>query len=426
MARSDRRRSSSSRDSRRRAAAARRRRQAREPREAALEPSRARRVRFVGGAVATALVVLVGVVVWLGVRDDGEAAGLGESLRTTVLAEQGDVLPVTDPVASYRVVYRLESMSAQGVAVRTEEIRVRRPFDGRVVSALGEDGIADPELDVRSTMGRYADATATGDLPTVAEGRPASALGDLRVDGVLEDLVRIGLFEPRERREVLGRECQVYRTGQALETLVLARPTDEDHADVCIDATGILLEQVAVVGGEAQVYEIATELDLGAPFGDDVFAVDGEAISVVDGGSELEAIDPSVAPTAGYWSFPAVPEGYEHVGRYLLRSAVASDEPGATSTTVGVSPVPSVETYVDVYVDGTSFLVVQQGPADAAPTRATEDTTPVEAGSLGDAVVSPALSGSVLAATTPTGFLELVGTRSAADLGTIAAALVVS
>jgi hypothetical protein len=40
--------------------------------------------------------------------------------------------------------------------------------------------------------------------------------------------------------------------------------------------------------------------------------------------------------------------------------------------------------------------------------------------------VSPALSGSVLAATTPTGFLELVGTRSAADLGTIAAALVVS
>jgi hypothetical protein len=378
------------------------------------------------GAVGVVLLVLAVVVVWLVARGDDGETGFSDALRTPVLTEDGDVLPVTEVVASYRVVYRLESRTADGVAVRTEEIRVRRPFDGRVVSALGETGIADPELDVRSTMGRYADATATGDLPSVAEGIPATALGDLRVDGVLEDLVRLGLFEPRERREVLGRECQVYRTGQALETLLLARPTEEDHADVCIDASGILLEQVAVVAGEAQVYEIATELEVGATIGDDVFAIDGEPVPVVDGGSELEAIDPDVAPTAGYWSFPEVPAGYAHVGRFRLRSAVASEEPVATSTTIGVTPVDAVETYVDVFVDGASFLVLQQGPAEAAPTRDTEDTTPVEAGALSAATVSPSLSGSVLAATTPTGFLELVGTRTAADLGSLAAALSVS
>src|SRR5690606_23900536 len=148
---------------------------------------------------------------------------------------------------------------------------------------------------------------------------PSAAIGDLRVDGVLDDLVRAGLFVPKERREVLGRECQVYRTGQALETLVLLAATDQNHADGCIDAGGLVLEQVAVIDGEAQVYQVAITVDTDPRLDDATFAVEGDRLTVDDGGSELEEIGPTTPPISGYWHFPSPPAGYEHVGRYRLR-----------------------------------------------------------------------------------------------------------
>jgi hypothetical protein len=418
-------RASATRSERRRAAAARRRQLARRETASVHRQSQRHRRRrlalFIGAPVL--LVAVVGTVVVL-TRDDSEA--LLDELTAPIVAEEGDVLPVDDLLESYRVQYRIETPGADGVVQRTEDILIRRPFDAHITVYPGAEATGTPEVEALSSLGFYADITT--ETPDAGTGLPAAALGDLRVDGVLDDLVEAGLFQPRERREVLGRECQVYRTGQAVETMQLAAPTDSDFADVCIDASGLVLEEVAITGGESQLHEIATLVDTAPEVDDDAFTVDAEPLALADGGNELDEVDRDVVPAGGYWVPSATPEGYEHVGRYVLRSLAPEDEAAsgdtATTTTAGVAAPETVETFVDVYQDGARFVIVHQGAASESPGRDTTVGTDVDAGALGPARVAYGLTGNALVVTTDTWFVEITAPMPAADLATLAATFI--
>ncbi|HEX7096956.1 MAG TPA: hypothetical protein VF183_13805 [Acidimicrobiales bacterium] len=387
----------------------------------------------VGVAVLAALVAGVIVsVVGSGGDDSGDSSPrVTGALMSPVVSQNGSILPTTDPPASYRIVYRIETAGAEDVIVRTEEVSVRRPFDAQLV-VRSDDGSASPDLVVRSSMGLYADVTDP-ERTDVGEGLPSAALGDLRFDGVLEDLVTAGLMVPKERRTVLGRECQVYRTGQTVESLALSNPTDTTYADVCIDASGLVLEQVAYEGGTPVHYEIATSIEIAPQFAPDTFTIEGEPAGLDEGGVVLDPVDPAAAPVPGYHTFTA--EGFdasvlgEHVGRYRMRVAndEAVEEP--TSTAVGPTSVGTpgdddvVETYVDVYVSGASFVIVQQGPRSAQPTRDTAAGADVAAGAFGTARVVFGVTGSTLVAATDTWFVEITAPVPAARLGELAAGL---
>src|SRR5690606_20028849 len=231
------------------------------------------RRRLVAAILAAVLVVAIvaSVAVAVGGGDDDSSDGGGasdpatgaevqSSLSATIVRDPGEVLPITAAPAEYHVIYRVESAGATEVQVRTEEVSVRRPFDAEVVAYSGDGSTGTVDVVVRSNLGLYADLTDP-DAPDIGEGIPAAALGDLRFDGTLGDLVAANLFVPRERRTLLGRECQVYRTGRVVESLAVAAPTDHTYADVCIDAAGIVLEQVAFVDGRAIHYEVATSVE---------------------------------------------------------------------------------------------------------------------------------------------------------------------
>jgi hypothetical protein len=424
-------RASATRSERRRAAVARRRRSARQAVTSGERRSRSRRRRRIAALVGApiVLVALVGGGLLL-TRDDDDSttdtvaantdpdATLTSSLTGTVIAEQGDVLPVETTTDTYRVRYRIDTKATEGVTTRSESLLVRRPFDAHVSIHPSADGTGTADVEAVSNLGLYADITSA-DAADVGEGLPSVALGDLRLDGVLDDLVHAGLLQPRERREVLGRECQVYRTGQPLESLQLTAPTDTDYADACVDAAGLVLEEVSISGGEAQLYEIATDVDTAASATDADFAIEGEPMSVADGGNDLEPIASDVAPVAGYWTPTGPLSGYDHVGRYLLRTPAEADD-GATTTTAGVSS-GTVETYVDVYRDGAAFVVVHQGALTAAPQRDTTLGADVDAGALGSPRVVYGLVGSTLVATTDSWFVEITAPMSSADLGALAA-----
>jgi hypothetical protein len=213
----------------------------------------------------------------------------------------------------------------------------------------------------------------------------------------------------------------VYRTGQAIETLQVEAPTDADHADVCIDRAGLVLEEVAVVAGKLSFREVALEVDDAASLGDDVFAIQGDPLPLGQGGSELRPLDPSAAPTAGYWQFATAPPGFEHRGRYVLREP--APESSSTTTAPGTTSAP-LESYVDVYVNGPTMLVVHQGPSAAEPTRDTTRAPALDAGGLGSGHLLAGLVGSTLVTEPRTGwFVEITATLPSTTIGELAVTL---
>lgn len=397
------------------------------------------RRRLVAAILAAVLVVAIvaSVAVAVGGGDDDSSDGGGasdpatgaevqSSLSATIVRDPGEVLPITAAPAEYHVIYRVESAGATEVQVRTEEVSVRRPFDAEVVAYSGDGSTGTVDVVVRSNLGLYADLTDP-DAPDIGEGIPAAALGDLRFDGTLGDLVAANLFVPRERRTLLGRECQVYRTGRVVESLAVAAPTDHTYADVCIDAAGIVLEQVAFVDGRAIHYEVATSVEDAPQFAAERFRIDGEPLGLEQGGVELVPLALDGPPTSRYWVPSAASDEMalgEHVARYLLR--LAADPAGGheeeTETTLGPQfGDGATETFVDVYVAGAGFVVVQQGALGAQPSRDVSVGTDVDAGALGPARVVYGVTGHTLVATTDTWFVEINAPRSATDLAALAA-----
>jgi hypothetical protein len=419
MANRGRSRASASRTERRRAAIARRRRYAQLATQGERRQQRKRRLVQIGAVVVVvAMLAGLGTGLVLVLRGGGDSSSASSditaSLQSPVVADEGGVLAVDQPPASYELTYRIETAGSEAAETRTEVVTVRRPYDSHVVVRTGDAPSGDLEVDVRSNLGLYADTTDPS-APDIGSGIPAAALADVRVDGVLDDLVAAGLFVPRERREVAGRTCQVYRTGQVVEAQQLAAPTDTNYADACIDAAGLVLEEVAFVDGTAQLYEIAVAVDTTTPPPDDEFAITGEPRSFDDGGIEVTSIDPDTAPYAGYWTPTPQPAGATHTGRYLVRRPDAAQ----TTTTAGTSS-PGVETYVDVYTNGASFVIVQQGAVADAPDRDTTLGKDVDGGALGQARVAYGLAGATLVAKGPSNFVEITAPMSADDLAALA------
>jgi hypothetical protein len=412
-----------SRDARRRAAVAMRHERAR--RTAKLHRTRRKR-RIVAVSVLAALVLVAGLGYFF--------IGSGGS-STTNYTLTAPLAPATDPPVtisnvptSYQLVYRVQSFG-DSPATNTEVITVKRPFDSKLEQKTGEPPGNDVQQSLVWTLGKYAQ-TSSGGSPSVDGSAPQAALGDMRFDATLQNLVADGSFATREKRTVLGRECQVYRTGQALETFTVSAATKLDYTDACIDASGLLLEEVSVSSGKLAERLIATAVDDTTAQPDATFAVTGDPTSLAAGGTSLTPADPANPPVAGYWHMDAPPAGYQFQGRYLLQTpsdSSASSDPTATTTTT-TAPSPPVSSYVDVYVNGPNTITVRQGPAAGEPTPdTTGDTgTTVDLGPLGSANLTTSLSGSRLVAhpSAPTGwYVEVMGTVPRSTLQDVAKSL---
>ncbi|HEV8298651.1 MAG TPA: hypothetical protein VGQ20_15195 [Acidimicrobiales bacterium] len=388
------------RSDRRRAAVQRRRKQVRARVEGARATIRRRRRNrrvFAGAAV---FVVVVGVVgaVWLTRDDDGSP---NFSLRSDIVSKDADRIAITGDPKSYRVTYKVESYSGEDATVSTEELTIRRPFDGLVVFRNGEPPGSDVDQQYAGTLTSYMFSTGTN-APETSVTKPAPSVGDMRLDATLDDLIATGELQPRETRRVVDRDCTVYRTGEIVQTLTVKDPTDTDYADVCVDDTGLLLEELAVSGGDLVLRVTATDVQL-EPEGvtDATFVLPGVATST-DDGTQLVEIPVATTPAAGYWQFSTPPEGYTLKGRYLYRQPASTPEsststttPDTTTTTAAPAPI---ETYYDVYVNGTRSVIVHQGPTTGEPTVDSAHTKQVDGGALGEAILVSGLLGTTVTA----------------------------
>ena len=275
-----------SRNERRQAAVHRRRQEAAHRTVAARKAARRRRgLKALAGVVAVAVVV-TGVVFL--VRDGGDGDRPAADLLAEKVSGASGALAPSTPSTSYRAVYRAETHQEAEVTVSTEEVAVQRPFDGRVAILEGEPPGGASRFEGRSTFGVYANYTDSGAVQAAADA-PTVALGDLRLAASLDELLRQGLFVLGDRRRAqLGgetRECQTYRTGSPLQSLKITAPTGSDYVDVCLDGTGLILEELVVAGGNVSQRLIATSLEPEPTLDPALFKIDAERVGPDQGGA---------------------------------------------------------------------------------------------------------------------------------------------
>lgn len=390
----------------RRQAAVHRRRQQSAHRTAAARKSnrRRRRLKALAGVVAVA-VVAAGAVFLL--RDDGGGGPSAELQAQKVAGATGALAP-SPPPTSYRVVYRAEAYQGTERTVSTEEVAVQRPFDGRVAILEGEPPGGASRFEGRSTFGVYANYTDSGAVQAAADA-PSVALGDLRLAGSLDELVRQGLFVLGDRRRATvgseTRECQTYRTGSPIQSLKISAPTGTDYVDVCLDSTGLMLEEVIVAAGSPSQRLIATSLESEPTLDPALFRIDAERVGPDQGGAIVTEVDRATAPAPGYWAPATGPAGFAHHGRYKVEGTNTS--------------------WVDVYVRGIDLVTIRQGTPAAEPDLSEfgagtdVDLGPLGAGKLLLRTIGP----TVVAHPGAEAFVHVTGTTSPADVQALASGL---
>jgi hypothetical protein len=371
---------------RRRAAIDRRRQFARRSVTAQVA-ARRRRSRIRWSAAAAGVAVLgAGAIVLIASRDDG---GIPNVTLTGKEIDAEGALGITAPLSAYTIDYDLTSYGAdpENPQTATEKLRVSRPFGSDITFTQ-----ADETSTYTSVLGKASVTDASG---TTVSVRPAGAgTYDWRLDATLEDLVASGKLTLQERREVAGRECQVYRTGSPLESGSVTDATETDYAEMCIDASGLLLEEVVYASGLPSQHVIATAVSED-PVED--IAVDGEPTDTTTSFTDIAS---DAAPVDGYWSLSTVPEGYELVGRYAYTVPGQLPDDTTTDTTV---PVDTTAAPTATTAAPTDSSVADSTATDSTATDSTAADTTVAGSSTDSTSAAQGFAGSnVLTALTST------------------------
>lgn len=258
----------------------------------------------------------------------------GSAVETAV-----DAVTIGAPLDAYSVTYRVEEVDGDEIRISTASLVVERPFRSR--------------LDLGHTTER-ADLGYFGTDKEVVTAVPAPAPNDVRAD------LLFASDKGREVRSVAGRECQVHRLGAPVLTGVVV-PAGESEgitADDCVDADGLILEEVVADDAHRVTSRwIATEVETAPPSHDaDFFQVGPVAPkAAAEGGGSMQAVEPTSTSLGQFWQLDDLPAGFTHEGRYAIvppQTATPNDLEARGQVIAGVS---------DVFVRGRDVLVIEQG-----------------------------------------------------------------
>jgi hypothetical protein len=281
---------------------------------------RVKRVRRMAGLAVVAAVV-VGVV-----------------LRNVSDSEKPSPLPAEQPVAAYRTVTEITELDSP---VRTETRTVRRPFESRLESV--RDGVM--LLGSVSTRDGFWQYSA-GDNPGWRKVRDGSQRADdPRPLPALRESLRRGLATFLGESTVAGRPCWKVRTGAPLGA-EMKRASAKEHADFCVDRSGLLLSERWEADGKLVRTQVVREVDTTPVIDASTFRTEPELPAP---GKDVPGVAVvSALPSGDRASLPGrvrPPSGYRYVGGTRRVIAGGSGDP----------------IYVEHFVRGFELLEVEQG-----------------------------------------------------------------
>ena len=278
------------------------------------------------------------------------------------LGREATPLLPDDAPASFSIDYRVTETASDTPSLTNERVNIRRPFDAEVTiregHVLGKGAVRGRRVSVLTKL-----AQTTSSQSTLLTIPPALATSDVRFGAALDQAIEDGDIAIRERRRVAGRECQVFRAGSSLQAGVLTpyEPGSQTFADVCIDAEGLLLEEVWTLDGKRVQRRVAADVRTDVTLDDDLFTMPAGAreIGAADGGGSARLMDPGTRPPGAFWELPAdqVPSGFELHSRWAVvapRLDVLRDPTRPQESSNSISTVT-------VYVRGADVLMIDQG-----------------------------------------------------------------
>lgn len=303
------------------------------------------------------VVLPIGAAIYSAVAS-GRDAGAPDRPRlsragSTSLGSSPKPLAIGEEPLSYEVVYSVERYDPTRIHRIRDRLQIRRPFEGRVEDAT--EG-SDPKPRI-SRIGTLVLSTGAGPRSLVSPPTPAT--GDLRLKPVLAAALEQDLLELRERRRVLGRECQVYRAGSSVSAgeLVPVGSKPAEHSDFCVDGAGLLLEEVWWKDGRPLQRRIAVELDVDVELPSTRFEIPGEVqIPFEEGNGYLRPLDPASGFEGTMYRLAEAPAGFEYLGRYLVQPPRLNPFQNRLDETAPRSQV----SIVDVWERGPDALVLSQ------------------------------------------------------------------
>lgn len=320
----------------------------------------------------------------------------------------------------YAVTYVVEDLLSSAQPQTGERLVVRPPFE----SVLDQATAPPPIDEVTARQVSVLDRLRIGGLddPLVIHRIPGIAVSEIRVRPILDAAIDAGLLEVLGQREVAGRRCQVVRTATLLGAAELQPITEAEHADSCLDADGILLEEVLHLDGEAVLRRVAVEVDT------EVEPVDGDfdagtVIAPVDqGGGSVLPVSPDAGSLGPFWVLPddSVPEGFELVGRF----GVIPPQPERFSDESKGSPIAGT---ADVWRRGVDAIVVWQGGTQGRdrPYASIEHALEVDGGPLGDGELLLGATSTELRFAFDGGrFVHVIGSLPPDELAAVARAMI--
>lgn len=375
--------------------------------------------------LALFVVLPVGFAVFTAVRggegDDGPPS-LSRDGSKLVDDEPGDDWSFEDEPLAYELTYRIERYDPDRVQVSEDRVTIRRPFDGRVQSFVEGRQSGDRA----SRFGTLV--LTTGEGPRALVAPPAPATGDLRLATALPDAVEEGWADLRERREVLGEECQVYRVGGGVSAgqLTPVGTTAGEHSDICVDAEGLLLEEVWFQSSKPLQRRVATRRVVDSKAGDDRFRLGSSAeepFTTDQGNGFIRSVDPNSAFEGTVYRLTRVPEGATYAGRFVVQPPTLSPFQSPLDT-----PTERREqvTLVDVWERGPDVLVFSitiAADISAVPTDA-KTAQRFELGPVGEAATVIDLRSNEVRVELPEArFLRIAGTFPRQELVDLAGSL---
>lgn len=360
------------------------------------------------------LAVLVGITAFVATGDSDEDV-IGRSGSVLVDAEPDEPLAIERTPVSYRIVHRVETPSDGDVVVTTDELTVRRPFDSALRSYAGGSGKRDEGEQSRTVASFGRLLIGGGEDALVLANPPAVSPSDIRLAPVLEAALGEGLLELGERREVLGRECQVYRSADPLGTGKLSAPTPEELTETCMDASGLVLEEVLTVQGEILFRRVAVEVDESPELSDEDFAIAPAPLDIDQGGGSVLRMEDGSRPPVPFWTLATVPDGFRACGRF----SVIPPQPETTNDPFKRDLLRS--STVDVYVRGPDVVLLEQGGTLGGTHPFQLGDRPVDLGPLGTGDIVLGTQGNAVRALLDRGrYLRLEGTLPVEQLTELA------
>jgi hypothetical protein len=283
---------------------------------------------------------------------------------------------------------------------------VQRPFASSDLT-FAADSTAPNGGTVATTTGFFVLQTdGVLDFGQRAAGAPPS---DYRVTRLLADLRRLHLATPLGSARIAGRPCRTYRFGSPLgDPLVPIGP--DEHADLCIDASGLVLSERWERQGQVLREATATSVeDTGVP-----------PVAPPEGARRPSPLQYGQVEGLARDNRPAVDLPYSDSSRPPSGFPLVLRERLASTGQTAAGPQVSDLAYVDTYVRGTDAIQVthrEQG-AETAP-----GIEGVQAGRLGRGRVTVSLTGTSIVFAPPHWSLTVSGPLDVARLTAFAATL---